>query len=253
MLRCVRHGGARLPALLSRSICMLTAAAPQTTGLDPSRDKIVSIAASCRGEEYVSMVNPKRPIPFAATRVHGIKSSDVGHASPWSVVGPAFWNWVSDAAKGADVVLVAHNGTFDLRMLSAEDARLPERPKRPRLWAIDTLRLCRAKMPLMKSHRQAAVYEELFGAAPPGQHDALFDVRALVRICAHATVAAALAAFAVGLDAELRGPVAPKAQSRTMLHCFRPTTSRLCKSCGAKHSTMFAHACAPPKLTSPPS
>lgn len=62
--------------------------------------------------------------------------------------------------------------------------RLPAPPEwmPAELRHVDTLAVARAAMAHLPSHRQAAVYEALFGAQPEGQHDALGDVRALRRI-----------------------------------------------------------------------
>ena len=58
----------------------------ETTGLDPRRDDIVEIAAvpfvDARPQHaYVTRVNPERPIPSDASRIHGI-TDDMGVDAP---------------------------------------------------------------------------------------------------------------------------------------------------------------------------
>ena len=158
----------------------------ETTGLDPKTNRIVSIAAHARGqEEFYTLVNPGVHIPGPAARVHGISNAMVRGSPRWEEAGRTFWAWVRAACEGGDVVFVGHNAArFDYPLLLRETGRMAAPPAwlPTRVRLVDTLAVCRAELRMLKSHRQAAVYEALFGEAPGGQHDALGDVRALVRI-----------------------------------------------------------------------
>jgi len=182
----------------------------ETTGLSAKTERIVSIAASCKGREFSRLVNPQRPIPKASSAIHGLRDEDVRDAPPWAVVGPLFWDWVAQQREHQDapLVLVAHNAKFDAQFIAAEDARLPQPPTRPPgLRLLDTLALCRRVMPQLQSHKQAAVFQHLFGAPPEAQHDSLGDCRALARICDHPDVTSALPRFIQPLDLDaLAGP-----------------------------------------------
>lgn len=86
------------------------------------------------------------------------------------------------------MVLVGHNfKAFDAPLLSNELARLnPATLGRSvsEMFVFDTLPMARAmwSRTVLASKRQAAVYEFLFHEAPSDQHNALGDVRALLRV-----------------------------------------------------------------------
>ncbi len=90
----------------------------ETTGLDPAGDALVQIAAvrgmkgrRIPGESFETLVDPGRPIPPLASRVHGITDEVVkGAPGPIPAIA-AFHNF----ARGS--VLVAHNAPFDLAFL----------------------------------------------------------------------------------------------------------------------------------------
>jgi DNA polymerase-3 subunit epsilon len=170
----------------------------ESTGLSAG-DRIVSVAASAAGggAEFYELVNPLRPIPRAATRVHGLRDRDVAGAPPWAEVGRRFWAFVR-AHGGESVTLVAHNASFDMRFIlrETEAAALPAEELPGTLAVVDTLRVCRARLRHLRSHRQPLVYAELFGEAPEDAHNALGDVRALRRIIGHPLIAEALGAAA---------------------------------------------------------
>ena len=88
----------------------------ETTGFDPRVDRVVEMACEIvEGdailETWSTLVDPERPIPAYATRVHGITDRDVAGAPNF-----AFAQWhLGERCWGATVV--AHNASFDLGFL----------------------------------------------------------------------------------------------------------------------------------------
>ena len=90
----------------------------ETTGLDPHHDVLVALAAiPFRDGEphvedgYTRLVNPGRPIPHAATAIHGIADGDVRDAPPPALALPPF------LALCAERPVVAHTAAFDLAIV----------------------------------------------------------------------------------------------------------------------------------------
>lgn len=88
----------------------------ETTGLYPSRDRIVEIAAirftdGKPTEKFHSFVNPERPIPKEASKINGITDDQVAGAPTIAELIPIFDDFVAGST------LVAHNLDFDLRFV----------------------------------------------------------------------------------------------------------------------------------------
>lgn len=116
----------------------------ETTGLDPRRDDIVEIAAvpflDARPQHaYVTRVNPGRPIPSDASRIHGITDDMVAGAPS---IGAALAK-LEDVCRGR--ILVGHAIGFDLSVLSR--VRRSHRLKPISRVAIDIMRLVAALHP----------------------------------------------------------------------------------------------------------
>jgi len=71
----------------------------------------VAIVNGALGEEWSSLVDPGRPIPADATRVHGISDAMVAGAPKSAETGRLL------RAACADLPLVFHNASFDLPFL----------------------------------------------------------------------------------------------------------------------------------------
>ncbi len=88
----------------------------ETTGLDPSRDEIIEIAAVTFREatildEFASLVNPLRDIPPFITHLTGITDEMVADAPTVQTLRPQL------RSRFGDNVLVGHNVDFDLGFL----------------------------------------------------------------------------------------------------------------------------------------
>jgi len=128
----------------------------ETTGFDPCRDRVVEVACvrMRRGVvelRYETLVDPGRPIPVHATRVHGICNADVFGAPSLATVEPFL------RAFTADAVVVAHNARFDVSFLPC----VADRP------VICTLRLARRLIDA-PSYRNQALRRWLRLDAGPG-------------------------------------------------------------------------------------
>lgn len=89
----------------------------ETTGLSPTKDRIVELAAVVfeNGEvvdRFSSLVNPRVPMPQAATNVNHITPAMVRSAPPEKEVYTKFVEFLGDAVN-AKTFIVAHNARFD--------------------------------------------------------------------------------------------------------------------------------------------
>lgn len=145
----------------------------ETTGLNPLKDRIVSIGGlQWRGDAAEGLlldllVHPGRPIPALATRIHGITDAMVATAPPFALVAPSvlqFWQ---------HRVLVGHNIGFDLALLreEAQRARLAFHPPPA---ALDIGLLYAGLHPREHSVTLESIATHL-GVEVKGRHDAMGD------------------------------------------------------------------------------
>lgn len=87
----------------------------ETTGLlrDDPETKIVSLSMiNAKGQVVLaSLVNPERPIPLSAQKIHRIEDRDVATAMPWSVIGDLA------AYQMAGKHVVCFNAGFDVHLM----------------------------------------------------------------------------------------------------------------------------------------
>lgn len=98
----------------------------ETTGLKPSGDEIIEIAAikfdtgMVPVDAFTTLCKPKKPIPAEASAVNHITDDMVQDAPRFTEIAPA----VTDFLKGCH--LAGHNLDFDLRFIHASGVKLPE-------------------------------------------------------------------------------------------------------------------------------
>ncbi len=151
----------------------------ETTGFSPGRDRIIEIGAvagvgGAVTGEFHTLIDPQRPIPYGARRVHGISDAMVRGQPVAEAVLPRFHAFVGSA------VLVCHNADFDLRFLRHELGRcgldLPNSHQ-------CTLRLCRACLPHLPNHRLETVARHLLADLSEVRlHRALDDARLTAKV-----------------------------------------------------------------------
>ena len=145
----------------------------ETTGLNPRRDRLVAVAAipfvgGTAQDGFVTLVNPRCPIPASATAIHGIADADVAGAPE----APDALRSLDAAC--ADRLLVGHDVAFDLAMLAAARTAhgLPAAP----MHALCTRRLTRTVTPHPRDTRLEVAAARL-GVATEGRHTADGDAR----------------------------------------------------------------------------
>lgn len=144
----------------------------ETTGLTPGLDEIVSIGALrivnnrlLRQEVFEQLINPQRPIPAAATAIHGITDAMVRNQPGIESVLPRFRAFVEDT------VLVGHNLAFDMSMLREKEQSTGVCFVNP---ILDTLLLSALLQPEEEQHSLEAIAQRL-GVQAMGRHTALGD------------------------------------------------------------------------------
>lgn len=143
----------------------------ETTGLSPVADRIVEIAAVKRraGREvahFHTLVDPQRPIPAGAMRIHGITDEQVRGQPLIEQVLPRFLEFAAGS------VALAHNAPFDLGFLWYEISKGFQAPDVP---VLDTCALARKHLRL-GSHSLDSLVRHL-GLASAQEHRALADAR----------------------------------------------------------------------------
>ena len=147
----------------------------ETTGISTSSDRVVQIAlvgAEADGTpvHYEQIVNPRRPIPYGASNVHGIFDADVRGKGDFSTIAEE----VTQLIEGS--VIVGHNvRRFDLEMLENEFLRLGKRMPRPKA-VMDTYELVR-RLNVPRPHKLGALCSR-HGIALENAHTAAADAAA---------------------------------------------------------------------------
>ena len=145
----------------------------ETTGLDPRRDRIVSIGAvRTHGARIYAhanldtLIDPATAIPRTSTAIHGIDNAMV-EGAPEIGAGLGYLERVS-----GNCVVIGHNIGFDLAILAAESRRCGKSWSTP--FFLDTGHLVAVLEPDLHSLDLDAVCRH-FGVAVGGRHTALGD------------------------------------------------------------------------------
>ncbi len=146
----------------------------ETTGFSPVNDEIIELSAVKvrQGrivDEFSSLVDPGRPIPWRITQITNIDDSMVAGAPSIEVVLEAFLRFIGDD------VLVGHNiHAFDMKFIRRNaETYLGEEIDND---YIDTLKLAKLYMKDLPGHSLGQVSES-YGISTTGAHRALNDCR----------------------------------------------------------------------------
>ena len=158
----------------------------ETTGLDPTKDTVVQIAA-CKlngdtrlgDSSFVTYVKPGRSISTTAEAVHGLKLRDLSTAPSIAEAVRAFNEYAPQ-----DAVLCGHNIAFDAAFLKAAYAsagiNYPFDYHLLDVWSVSFF-LLETQHIKLNPHNLTALCD-LYGIPRRHKHDALEDVRATALI-----------------------------------------------------------------------
>jgi len=149
----------------------------ETTGGRPQLDKITEIAIFIHDgekvvDEFVTLVNPERTIPYFITGLTGITNEMVEHAPKFFEVAKK----VVEITEGK--TFVAHNARFDYTFIREEFKRLGYNFTRE---ILDTVKLSRRLIPGQRSYSLGTLCKEL-GIKIMGRHRAAGDARATITL-----------------------------------------------------------------------
>lgn len=154
----------------------------ETTGLDPKTgDRIVEIGCVelvnhiPSGETFHEYMNPERPMPQEAYRVHGLSDDFLADKPKFEAIAARFLTFVQDAR------LVIHNASFDIGFLNAELSRLDHDPI-PMHQVVDTLDLARRKHPGAQNSLDALCNRYGIDSSHRDKHGALLDADLLAHV-----------------------------------------------------------------------
>lgn len=150
----------------------------ETTGLAPQKgDRIVEIGAvrvvdGVLEDRFQTLVNPRRPIPYYAQKVHGISDSMVKDAP---FIESALLDFLRFAGEDA---LVSHNARFDRGFLDCCGEEPLVHPH------FDTVILSRKMIPGLRSYGLDSLIQQL-SLPIEDRHRALGDAEATAKLLVH--------------------------------------------------------------------
>lgn len=146
----------------------------ETTGISSTYDEVIEISAVKvrKGkivDEFSELVNPGKPIPYAASAVNNITDRMVAGARPFAEVLPSFLEFI-----GEDV-LVGHNiHSFDMKFIYRDCEKYFGKTLTNDY--IDTLKLAKIVFPDWK-HRRLGDLATYYNISTEGAHRALADCK----------------------------------------------------------------------------
>lgn len=149
----------------------------ETTGGSPKNEKITEIAIFIHDgqkviDEFVTLINPERKIPYYITQLTGIDNEMVSRA-------PKFYEVAKRIVElTQDKIFVAHNVSFDYNFVKSEYKQLGYNYNRDKLC---TVQLSRKLIPGHRSYSLGNLCNEI-GIEINGRHRAAGDALATVKL-----------------------------------------------------------------------
>lgn len=146
----------------------------ETTGISSNYDEVIEISAvKVRNgivvDEFSELVNPGKPIPYAASMVNNISDEMVAGASSFKEVLPRFLTFI-----GNDI-LVGHNiNSFDMKFIYRDCEKYFNQTLTNDF--IDTLNIAKICFPDWK-HRRLSDLADYYAISTVGAHRALADCK----------------------------------------------------------------------------
>ena len=154
----------------------------ETTGLNPATgDRIVEIGCLelvnhvATGKSYHQYINPQRPMPDEAFRVHGLSDDFLADQPAMAEVMSNFIDFIGDAT------LIIHNADFDMRFINAE-LNLLGQVQLKMARAVDTVRMAREKFPGAPASLDALCKRFDIDNSSRSLHGALLDAQLLAEV-----------------------------------------------------------------------
>lgn len=149
----------------------------ETTGVNHQRDKITEIAVYAHDgskviDEFTTLINPERSIPYYISQMTGITDDMVANAPRFFEVARK----IVGLTEGK--IFVAHNAPFDYRFIQSEFKQLGYEFERE---TICTVRLSRKLIPGKSSYSLGNLCNDL-GISITGRHRAAGDALATVKL-----------------------------------------------------------------------
>jgi len=127
------------------------------------------------GRHYHCYVNPERPMPEEAFKVHGLSDEFLSNQPLFTAVADDFLAFIGEDP------LVIHNAQFDMGFLNAE-LRRAGRAELPAARAIDTVRLAKQKFPGAQASLDALCKRFNIDNSGRVKHGALLDAELLAEV-----------------------------------------------------------------------
>ena len=150
----------------------------ETTGLDLSKDRAVSIATlkidmDGQKEEKKILINPEMLIPKEASDIHGITDGMVEDAPTFKQISKSLFTYFENCD-----IAGFNSDYYDVPLLMKEFSRCGIDFPTWELNLIDVLKFER----MLNSNKLEEVYKRYTGQALEGAHDALNDIRATFEV-----------------------------------------------------------------------